>query len=357
MLCLISLENRVPADHPLRLIKKTLDEVLRRMSPLFDVMYAELGAPSIPPERLLKAKVLSALYSVRSDRLFCQMLRYNMLFLWFLDMDMTDEVWDASTFSKNQERLLRHAVAKDFFAEIVDFARERGLASQDHFTVDGTLIDAWASLKSFAPKENGAAGQSKGNNDGGNACVDFHGQKRSNATHESRTDREAQLMRKGSGKEARLSVGAHALMENRNGLLMELKVTSSSEVTEGQAAAEILEEQRRQRFITPQSVEADKGYHNKGFVGELRSQGIRPHVAQIKGRKVPGLDGRTTARMGYAVSQRVRKRVEEIFGWMKTTGGFRKTRYRGIDRTQLFAYWVGSAYNLLRIGRLQPAPI
>lgn len=346
----------MPEDHPLRQIKKTIDEVLKRMSPLFDSMYAELGAPSIPPERLLKAKVLSALYSVRSDRLFCQMLKYNMLFLWFLDMDMTDEAWDASTFSKNQERLLQHDVGQHFFAEIVDFARESGLASADHFTVDGTLIDAWASMKSFVPKEKGSANKPDNNGDGSNQSVNFHGQKRSNQTHESTTDPQARLMRKGKGKEARLSFGAHALMENRNGLLMEIKVTSASEVTEGRAATEILEEQSRDRFVNPKTVGADKGYHNAEFVRNLRAKGIRPHIAPIKNRQVPGLDGRTTGGKGYQVSQRVRKRVEEVFGWMKTVGGFRKTRYHGTDRTQIFAYWVGSSYNLLRIGRLQSAP-
>jgi hypothetical protein len=238
----------------------------------------------------------------------------------------------------------------------VDFARESGLASQDHFTVDGTLIDAWASMKSFVPKEK-VPGDKPGNDgDGSNQSVDFHGQKRSNPTHESTTDRQARLMRKGKGKEARLSFGAHALMENRNGLLMEIKVSSSSEITEGKAAAQILEEQRRERFINPKTVGADKGYHNTEFVGKLRGKGIRPHIAPMKNRQVPGLDGRTTGSGSYQVSQRVRKRVEEIFGWMKTTGGFRKTRYCGIDRTQLLAHWVGSAYNLLRIGRLQPAP-
>ena len=353
MLCLMSLENRVPVDHPLRTIKKNVDEILKRLSPLFDGMYAEIGRASIPPERLLKAKLLMAFYSVRSDRLFCEMLTYHMLFLWFLDMDMTDKPWDHSSFSKYLSQAVEHEVGQTFFEEVVLLAKDKHLLSDEHFTVDGTLIEAWASMKSFVRKGKKAKGT---DDDSGNPTVDFHGEKRTNQTHESTTDPEARLMKKSAGKEARLCFGAHALMENRNGLLMDLKVTSATETTETKAAIKILEEKKKDRLMEARSVGADKGYHNREFVSHLRQEEIRPHVAEVTDRKVKGLDGRTTSVCGYALSQRIRKRVEEIFGWMKTTGGLRKSRYRGIAKTQTAAYWVGAAYNLLRISRLQVAP-
>jgi len=353
MLCLISLEGRVPKDHPLRSIKQNADAALKRLSPLFDNMYADFGRPSIAPERLLKAKLLMALYSVRSDRLFCEMLEYQMLFLWFLDMDMTDKAWDHSSFSTYLSQAVEHEVGKLFFEEVVLLAREKDLLSDEHFTVDGTLIEAWASMKSFTRKGKKAEGK---DSDPGNPTVDFHGEKRSNQTHESTTDPEARLMKKGKGKESKLCFGAHALMENRNGLLMDLKVTSSTEMTETKAAVAIMKEKQEDRGMEARSVGADKNYHNAEFVSHLRSEKIRPHVAEISNRKVDGLDGRTTESSGYAVSQRIRKRVEEIFGWAKTIGGFRKSRYRGIAKTQTAAYWVGAAYNLLRISRLQGAP-
>jgi len=352
LVCLMSVESRVPKEHPLRKIKKHVDEALKRISPLFDDMYAGGGRPSIPPERLLKAKLLMALYSVRSDRMFCEMLRYQVLFLWFLDMDMSDEAWDHSSFSKYLAKAVEHEIGKRFFEEVVLMLREENLVSDDHFTVDGTLIEAWASMKSFVKKN----GKAKQDGDGGNSDVNFRGEKRSNQTHQSTSDPEAELMRKGKGKEAKLSFGGHALMENRHGLLMEIKITPSASVTEAEASKEILDEKKEERQMEAQSVGADKGYHQKEFVSHLRENGVSPHIATIDNRKVKGLDRRTTGSKGYQISQIKRKRIEEIFGWIKTTGGFRKTRYRGIEKNQVIAHFIGSAYNLLRMARLTPAP-
>lgn len=353
LICLINVQTLVPADHPLRALKTQVDTILQRLSPLLQSMYAEGGRPSIAPERLLKAKLLTALYSVRSERVLCERVGYDLLFKWFLDMNPSEAPWDHSVFSKNQQRLMEHEVAALFFEEVVLLARASRLTSDEHFSVDSTLIEAWASLKSFKPKS-GAPPPS--DEDRGNPTVDFHGMRRSNATHQSRTDPEARLVKRSSGESAKLAYAAHALMENRHGLLMEIAVRSATEQTESDVALQLLERQRRQRHLRPRSVGADKGYCNRAFVAALRRGSIAPHVARIKGRKIPGLDGRTTRSCGYGLSQRVRKRIEEIFGWMKTVGGFRKSRYRGEARTQQLAYWVGAAYNLMRIVRLQTAP-
>ena len=349
----VSPETRVPAAHPLRRIKGFADECLRELSPVFDAMYSGLGRPSIPPERLLKSCILVALYSVRSERLFCEMLDYNLLFRWFLDMGMDGESFDASTFSKNRDRLLEHEVAQRFFDAVVRKARGEGLLSDDHFTVDGTLIEAYASLKSFQ-KRGAEPTDQEPPDDPGNPSIDFHGEKRRNDTHESKTDPEAKLYKKGPGKEAKLTFTGHALMENRNGLLVDFKVTASVGTTETQASEEILERQARKR-VHPKTLAGDKGYHTRQFVQDLRKRRIRPHIAMQSGRVTPGLDGRTTRHAGYEISQRVRKRVEEIFGWAKTVGGLRKTRYRGVKRNQLFAYLVGAAYNLMRMANLVSA--
>lgn len=344
-----SVEKRVPADHPLRQIKPRADAVLASMSSTFDALYAEAGRPSVAPERLLKASLLIALYSVRSDRLFCEMLDYNMLFRWFLDMGLEETSFDHSTFSKNRARLIEHDIAKEFFAGVIREARAQRLLSDEHFTVDGTLIDSWASFKSLKRKD----GQPPKSGSDGTGMVDFKGEKRSNQTHESSTDPEAKLMRKGNGQPAKLSFGAHALMENRSGLLIDLVITDST-LFEPKAAAPMLDRRRRARERM-KTLGADKGYYNKAFVALLRQRKIAPHIAQIDGRSAPGLDGRTTRHGGYAISQRKRKRIEEIFGWMKTVGGLRKSRFVGIAKTQLAAYLVGTAYNLLRMARLQPA--
>jgi transposase/IS5 family transposase len=352
-LTLLSPESVVPSDHPLREIKRRVDAVLRKLSPLFDKMYAEEGRCSIPPERLLKARLLIALYSVRSETLFCEQLGYNLLFRWFLDMDLTEEVFVQSVFSKNQERLLRHEVAQKFFRAVYEWSRQQQWASDEHFTVDGTLIESAASLKSFVPKQ-GPPPPSDG--DGSNPSVDFHGQQRGNATHQSTTDPEARLYRKGQGKEARLYFAAHALMENRHGLLADVRVTRATGVTETKVALQQLRQHHRRTRVKPATVGADKGYHNAEFVSGCRRRGLAPHVAEVAGREVSGLDRRTTRQASYAISQRKRKRVEEIFGWMKTVGGLRRSRYRGIARTQLWACFVGAAYNLVRMMRLALAP-
>jgi transposase len=349
MLCLISPESRVPQDHPLRTIKRLVDSVLKDLSPLFDEMYAEVGRPSIAPERLLKAKVLQALYTVRSETLLVEALDYNLLFRWFLDLNLTESIWDHSTFSKNQRRLLQHQVAEVFFAQVVALARERGWASDEHFSVDGSLIDAWASLKSFQPKD---APRDPGEGDPGNPSVDFHGQKRRNATHQSATDPQAQLARKGRGKEARLSFGLHALMENRNGLCVQAMVSVAQGVSESSAATELLARQIDTAPTSPRSVGADKGYHTAEVVGFARQEGIAPHVAPVKDRKVQGLDGRTTRHWGYQTSQRIRKRIEEIFGWCKETGGLRRTRKRGVERVGLSTLLILASYNLVRMAKL-----
>jgi len=352
MFSLVSPESVVPKDHPLRAIKPLLDAALRELSPLFDEMYARLGRPSIPPERLLKAKVLQALYTLRSETLLVESLQYNLLFRWFLDLNMTDPVWDHSTFSKNQERLLAHQTADLFFATVVGLAQEQGWVSDEHFSVDGTLIQAWASLKSFAPKDGAPR---KTDDDPGNPSVDFKGEKRRNATHRSTTDPQAELMRKGAGQEAKLSYGLHALMENRHGLCVQVNVSAAT-ATETKESCELLARQIDVSEVAPASVGGDKGFHNKEFVSFCRGQDIRPHVAEVKNRQVKGLDGRTTRTSGYQTSQQIRKRIEEIFGWCKEIGGLRRTKHRGLERVGLNATLVVAAYNLVRMAKLLGGP-
>jgi len=344
----ISPEARVPADHPLRAIRVYADEALRRMSRVFNAMYADGGRLSVPPETLLKSTLLMALYSVRSERLFCEMLEYNLLFRWFLALGIDDAAFDHSTFSKNRERLLAHRVAPRFLGMIVRIARRKGLVSDEHFSVDGTLIDAWASMKSVRPKDGGDGGVG-----GGNPEVDFKGQRRTNDTHASTTDPEARLARKGKGRESRLAYAGHALMENRNGLVLGLSVTPPHENAEVKAAEALLNEQKRQG-IEPDSVGGDKGFCQRGFIKELRGRGIKPHLAKIEGRRVPGLDGRTTGSKGFASSQRVRKRIEECFGWLHTVGGTKKVKVRGRDKVEMAFVLAGCALNLLRIAKLAP---
>jgi len=346
----ISIEERIPSSHPLRGIKTLADQRLVDLSRVFNRMYSQVGRPSIAPERILKSLLLIALYSVRSERQFCEQLGYNLLFRWFLDMEIDEESFDASVFSKNRERLMEHEVGRLFFDAVVRQAREADLISDDHFSVDGTLIEAWASLKSFRPKGEDRSGDDD-QGDPGNRWVDFHGEKRSNDTHESTTDPESLLAKKGPGKEAKLCYGAHALMENRNGLLVDLKITQATGTAEREAAEEMIKRQRR-KGVKVKSLGADKGYDTHGFVDFLRGRKIVPHVAANTKRKGgSAIDGRTTRHQSYTISQRIRKRIEEIFGWTKTVGGFRKTRYRGTDRTQLAAWWVGAAFNLLRMAK------
>ena len=341
----------MPADHPLRRVKKLADRALAAISADLDTLYSSVGRPSIPPERLLKGQLLIALYSIRSDRQFCEQLDYNILFRWFLDMDLESTSLDQSNFSRLRERLVVTDIARRFFDEVVSLARRERLLSSDHFTVDGTLIDAWASFKSFKRKD----GEPPKDGGDGTGMMDFKGEKRSNATHQSTTDPDSRLMRKGNGQPAKLSYGGHVLMENRNGLCVDILVTESTQA-EHRAARSMLTRARCRR-IHPKTLAADKGYHVKEFVAHLREYRIRPHIARIDGRKTPGLDRRTTRTEGYRVSQRKRKRVEEIFGWLKTVGGMRKTRFIGQAKTQMAAFISGAAYNLLRIAKLSGSEV
>jgi transposase len=353
MLMVLNLEERIPEDHPLRHIKQLADTVLGKMSPTFDQMYSAVGRPSIPPERLLKASLLMALHTVRSERLFCQQLEYNLLFRWFLDMGLDEASFDHSSFSANRARLLEHEVAGEFFRGVVEQARVLHLLSSEHFTVDGTLIEAWASLKSFKRKDH--TPDKRSDDDPGNPTVNFHGERRSNETHRSTSDPEALLARKGKGKEAKLCYSANGLAENRNLLLIDFQVEPADGTAERRAAIAMADERLPgRRRIT---VGGDKGYDTGGFVDSCRALNVTPHVAQnLSRRGGSALDRRTVRHPGYAVSQWIRKRIEEAFGWMKTVGGLRKTRYRGRARVQMHAYLVAAAYNLLRIARLVPAP-
>jgi transposase len=345
MFSIVSPEARVPKDHPLRPIKAQAEDILKGLTRTFNRMYSKTGRPSIPPERLLKAQILIALYSVRSDRMFCEQLDYNLLFRWFLDMAMDEPAFDHSTFTKNRDRLLEHDVAASFFAAVVADARRRGLMSSEHFSVDGTLIDAWASAKSFRPKDEKPEDRDPPD-DRGNPSVSFRGERRSNETHASTTDPEARLARKGDGKEAKLSYSAHALMENRNGLLVDFQVVTATGTAEREAALTMLKAHTKGRA----TVGADKGYDQRAFVDGCRELGVTPHVATKV--KHAAVDGRTTRHAGYNVSMRIRKRIEESFGWLKTIGGFRRTRFRGLERTRQAGYFAAAAYNLLRLTNL-----
>lgn len=348
MLMLMSPETRVPPDHPLRAIKRLADEALAKLSPVFDAMYATGGRPSIPPERLLKSMLLMAFYSVRSERQFCEQLDYNLLFRWFLGMDMVEDSFVPTVFSHNRSRLLAHDVAGEFLRAVVEQARKAKLMSTDHFTVDGTLIESWASLKSF--KKKGDEDKTPPD-DPGNPTVDFHGEKRSNETHESTTDPDAKLARKGSGKEAKLSYSAHALIENRNGLVVDVQMDVADGHAERRSALEMLDNNMpgKQRI----TLGADKGYDTRDFVEDCRRRCVTPHVAQnITARRGSNIDARTTKHPGYAISQRIRKRVEEVFGWFKTVGNFRKTRYVGFGPNQIAAHMLAAAYNLVRMPKL-----
>jgi transposase len=344
----ISPEQRVPPDHPLRPIREMVDKALKELSPLFESLYSRFGRPSIAPEKLLRALLLQVLYSVRSERMLMEQLDYNLLFRWFVGLNMDDPIWDATVFSKNRDRLLEGDVARAFFVEVMEEARRRGLLSDEHFTVDGTLIEANASMKSFRKK-----GDDPPEGGGRNAEADFRGQKRDNQTHESRTDPEAKLYRKGGGKPSQICYMGHVLMENRNGLCTDAVVTQANGTAEPEAALEMVRRttDARERRVT---LGADKGYDVANFQVELVEEGIVPHIAQ-KADVTPLVDRRTTGRSGYQMSQRVRKRVEEIFGWVKTVGSMRKTRHRGLDRVGWVFQFNMVAYNLVRMRNLSLA--
>jgi len=343
--CLINVETMIPVEHPIRTIKRLLNEVLRKMDGHFEEMYAANGRPSIPPERLLMAKVLMALYSIRSERQLCERLQYDLLFRWFLDLNPDEATFDHSTFSQNQRRLLRHQVADLFFAEVVWLAKGRGWVSDQHFSVDATLIEAWASLKSFKPKQDDR-------DDGdGNGWADFKGEKRRNDTHESTTDPEAKLVRKGDGREAKLAFAGHATMENRHGLCVLFEVKPAAGSDAAVAVQQIAELQ--QRGITPRTVGADRGYCSRNFIEGLRGHGVVPHPAPMADRRLLGVKVRSKA---HQLSQKCRRKIEEIFGWAKTTGCFRKSRYLGVERTHAAAQYVVATCNLIRMARLLLGP-
>jgi transposase len=350
MLLAITPDQLVPQDHPVREIKAIVEHALTGLSPVFTPMYSRIGRPSIPPEQLLKSSLLIALYSVRSERQFCERLQYDLLFKWFLDLNISDPAFNPASFSNNRERLLEHEVSRRFFDAVVSEARRRNLLSDDHFTVDGTLLDAWASLKSFKPVDEQGPPSGPPGPGGRDREVDFKGERRLNSTHRSTTDPEARLARKGPGKEARLSFAGHVLMENRNGLLVDAELTQATGTAEEMAAVRMLRRMPGRRRIT---VGADKGYDTSNFVDSCWMMNTTAHVAQKRLRSA--IDGRTTRHEGYRQSQRVRKRVEEIFGWMKTVGGSRKLRYKGTARNGLWFELLAAAYNLVRMAKLATA--
>jgi transposase len=350
MFSYLSPEQRVPLNHPLRSIRQFTDRILRDLSSRFETMYSEIGRPSIAPEKLLRALLLQVLYTVRSERLLMEELNYNLLFRWFVGLNMDDEVWHPTVYTKNRDRLLEADIAQEFFRLVVAEAAQLGLMSDEHFTVDGTLLEACASLKSFKKVEGGGEPPV---DDPGNPTVDFHGEKRSNATHASTTDGDALLARKGAGKEAKLSYTGHVLMENRNGLVSEVEVLQANGTAERDAALVMIEAIPSDHTVT---VGADKNYDTKDFVAEVRNLNATPHVAQnIHARRRSAIDGRTTRHVGYAISQRKRKRVEEIFGWMKTVGGMRKLRHRGLRLVGWMFTFAAAAYNLVRMRNLTVA--
>jgi transposase len=343
----LSPEQRIPADHPLRTIRRMTDPILARLSPKFTGMYSKIGRPSIAPEKLLRALLLQVLYTVRSERMLMEQLEYNLLFRWFVGLNMDDAVWDPTVFSKNRDRLLAADVAALFFHEVLGEARARDLVSDEHFTVDGTLLEAWAGLKSL--KKIGDADPPPPD-DPGNPTVDFHGETRTNATHASKTDPEAKLARKGKGKEAKLSYSGHVLMENRNGLAVDAAVLQATGTAERDAALAMAAELPGDGRIT---LGGDKNYDTAAFVEDLRSLNVTPHVAQNNKGRRSAIDQRTTRHPGYLISQQKRKRVEEIFGWLKTVGGLRKLRHRGLDRVEWMFTFAVAAYNLVRLRNLE----
>ena len=337
----ISPERRVPQDHPLRPIREMVNVVLKDMSRSFARIYSCEGRPSIPPEHLLRALLLQVLYSVRSERMLMEQLDYNLLFRWFVGLNMDDRVWSPTTFSKNRERLIDAAIADKFFERVLVMAREAGFLSNEHFTVDGTLIEAWAGHKSFRPK----GSTDDPTDDSGNPTVDFRGEKRTNDTHESTTDPEARLYRKSNGTESKLCFAGHVLMDNRHGLAVDGRLTEATSRSEREAGLEMAWDLGRRHA----TLGADKAYDTRGFVDGLRELNITPHVAA---KKRSAVDGRTTRHPGYGTSQKKRKRVEEIFGWLKTIALLRKTRHRGKRRVGWMFRFALAAYNLIRMRNL-----
>jgi transposase len=351
MFSYVSLEERVPVDHPLRAIRRITDRALDRLSPQFGTLYVKFGRPSIPPERLLRALLLQVLYTIRSERQLMEQLNYNLLFRWFVGLGIDDAVWAPTTFTKNRDRLLDGEIATAFFEAVRLHADTARLLSHEHFTVDGTLLEAWASHKSFTPRDTPPDAPGGG---GGNPMVDFRGQRRTNATHQSTTDPDARLYRKSDGRPAQLAYGGHLLMENRSGLIVDARVTPADGYGERDAALVMVSRVPGGRL----TLGADKGYDYPGFVAELRQMAVTPHVAQhITDRRGSAIDGRTTRHSGYARSQRRRPRIEQAFGWLKTVGGLRKLRHRGGPLVEWVFTFAAAVYNIVRMRRLLPAPI
>ena len=345
MFSYVSPEGLVPHNHPLRAIRPLVNAALQRLSPQFDKIYAPSGRDSIAPERLLRALLLQALFSVRSERQLMEQITYNMMFRWFVGLSMDAPVWDVTVFTKNRERLLQGDIARGFLAAILVDPQVKPLLSDEHFSVDGTLIEAWASMKSFRPKD----GSGEPPTSGRNGEVDFRGEPRSNETHASTTDADARLYKKAAGQAAKLCHIGHALMENRNGLVVDTSLTKATGTAEREAAIAMIGDLPDDGRIT---LGTDKGYDTRDFVAEMRRLGVTPHVTQnSKGRR-SAIDGRTTRHVGYAASLRIRKRIEEVFGWMKTVGGLRKTRHRGTARVGWMFTFVAAAYNLVRLPKL-----
>jgi transposase len=345
MFSYVSLEDRVPPDHPLRTIRRITDRALERLSPRFGTLYIQFGRPSVPPEQLLRALLLQALYTIRSERQLMEQLDYNLLFRWFVGLGIDDPVWSPTTFTKNRDRLLRGDIAAAFFEAVLIYADSARLLSHEHFTVDGTLLEAWASHKSFKPRDTPPDRPS-----GGNAAVDFRGERRTNATHQSTTDPDARLYRKADGRPAQLAYAGHLLMENRSGLLVNARVTPADGFGERDAALVMLEAVPGGRI----TAGMDKGYDYPAFVAELQQMAVTPHVAQNTTARRSAIDRRTTRHAGYAISQRKRKLVEQAFGWMKTIGGMRKLRHRGGALVGWMFTFSAAAYNIVRLRRLLP---
>lgn len=352
MFSYLSPEERVPEQHPLRPIRRITDEALKGLSANFEELYSATGRPSIAPEKLLRALLLQILYSIRSERLLMEQLQYNLLFRWFVGLNMDEPVWVATVFTKNRDRLLEGEIAGWFFAGVLAQARSADILSDEHFSVDGTLIEAWAGQKSFQRKD---GSDQTPPDDPGNPTVDFHGEKRSNETHESTTDADARLARKSGGHEAKLAYCGNVLIENRNGLVVDAELLQANGTAERDAALLMAERIEGARRVT---VAADKGYETREFVREMRQMQVTPHVAQNHNR--PGgsaIDGRTTRHAGYKVSQVKRKRIEEVFGWLKTVAMLRKTRHRGIHKVGWVFTFAAAAYNLVRMRNLLYAPV
>lgn len=345
MFSYLSPEAMVPRDHPLRVIRPLANAALERLSPAFGKMYSEIGRPSIPPEQLLRALLIQAFFSVRSERQLMEQLTYNMMFRWFVGLSMDAPVWDVTVFTKNRERLLAGDIAVGFLRAILVDPQVKPLLSDEHFSVDGTLIEAWASMKSFRPKNGGGEPPA----DGRNGERDFHGEKRSNETHASTTDPDARLYKKAKGQAAKLCHMGHVVMENRSGLVIAASTTRATGTAEREAAEAMVGDLDGSRRIT---LGADKAYDTADFVAEMRRIGVTPHVAQNDNGRRSAIDGRTTRHGGYKVSLRHRKRIEEVFGWMKTAGGLRKTRYRGTGRVGWMFTLSAAAYNLIRLPKL-----